>query len=121
MDWILCGVNVADVVKGINGFRAVPGRGQVGPHVIGKFRDDTVTAVKDTLIDPNTFVVGYKGYQAGDSSIILADWIPLYVSPPLHQPSQEVQQGLFSAYELVINNANYIVKGRISGYGTSGQ
>jgi hypothetical protein len=30
------------------------------------------------VIDTNKFVVGFKGYMAGDAAMVLAEWIPIY-------------------------------------------
>jgi hypothetical protein len=40
----------------------------------------TVPVVKSLLVmDKDTFVVGYKGYMAGDAALVLAEWIPIYL------------------------------------------
>jgi hypothetical protein len=30
------------------------------------------------VINTNDFVVGFKGYMAGDAAMVLAEWIPIY-------------------------------------------
>jgi hypothetical protein len=32
------------------------------------------------VINTNDFVVGFKGYMAGDAAMVLAEWIPIYLT-----------------------------------------
>jgi hypothetical protein len=34
----------------------------------------------------NDFVVGFKGYMAGDAAMVLAEWIPIYFTPVWQAP-----------------------------------
>jgi hypothetical protein len=64
----------------------------------------------------NDYIVGYKGYMAGDAAVVLAEWIPIYFTPVFQAPTLQNQQGLMSMYDLFVNNAGYMVKGTVSNY-----
>ena len=121
VDWIVCGRNVGNVVRNIRGFRSSGTRAPIGPYVDGTLRDGTVTVIRINntgLMDPNHYIVGFKGYQAGEAAVILAEWIPLYVTAAWEAPTLEVSRGLATAYEMLVNNAKYFVHGAISDYGS---
>lgn len=120
VDFVLCGRNAAGIFRNVRGFEAVRNEAPIGPHVIGTLRDGTVTVVKiisDAVMDPNEFVFGYKGYMAGDAATILAEWIPVYFTPTFQSPTFHNEQGIFSAYDLFVNNSGYYVKGKVTNFG----
>ena len=86
VDWVLCGRNAANVMRNMRGFQAAPNKAPIGSHVIGTVRDGTVTIVKSLTLDADTMIFGYKGYMAGDSATILAEWIPVYFTPTFQSP-----------------------------------
>jgi hypothetical protein len=95
----------------------VPNPAPIGAHLIGYLRDGTVPVIKTlAILDTNDYIVGYKGYMAGDAALILAEWIPIYFTPVWQAPSLSNQQGLMSMYDLFVNNNKYFAKGTISGY-----
>jgi len=117
VDFVLCGNNAANLFRNSRTFQAAPVTAPIGAHVIGYLRDGTVAVVKSLTLNTNTFVVGYKGYMAGDSATILAEWVPLYFTPVFQNPNLLNSQGVMSMYDLFVNNAGYYVKGTISNYG----
>ena len=116
VDWMLCGRNAANIARNMRGFQAAPPSAPIGSHVIGTVRDGTVTVVKSLTLDPNEMIFGYKGYMAGDSATILAEWIPIYFTPTFQNPRLYNEQGLMSMYDMFVNNAGYYVKGAVSNY-----
>jgi len=117
VSWVLCGVNASNVFRNSKGFQAVPTPAPIGAHLIGYLRDGTVPVIKSLSgLNTNDFVVGYKGYMAGDAALILAEWVPIYFTPVFQSPILQNQQGLMSMYDMFVNNAKYFAKGTVSGY-----
>jgi hypothetical protein len=80
MEWMLCRRNVANLMKQTKGFTPAPVIAPIGAHVIGYTRDGTVPVIKDLrVMDPNQYVLGYKGYMAGDAATI-PTWTPTSMS-----------------------------------------
>jgi len=117
VDFVLCGVNVADIMRNARGFKPAAVVAPIGAHVIGWLRDGTVAVIKSLNMSANSYVVGYKGYMAGDSATILAEWIPIYFTPTFQAPTMYNQQGVMSMYDMFVNRANYYLQGTISSYG----
>jgi hypothetical protein len=118
VSWVICGTNASNIFRNSKGFMPVPNPSAIGPHIIGYLRDGTVPVVKviSTVIPTNDYVVGYKGFMAGDAALILAEWIPIYFTPVWQAPTLTNQQGVMSMYDLFVNNANYFARGTVSGY-----
>ena len=69
-----CGKNVANMMRQTKGFTPAPVIAPIGAHVIGYTRDGTVPIIKDLRVtQPDDYIVGYKGYMAGDAATILAE------------------------------------------------
>ena len=76
------GRNVANLMRQTKGFTPAPVIAPIGAHVIGYTRDGSVPIIKDIRVTPpNSYILGYKGYMAGDAATILAEWIPIYFTP----------------------------------------
>ena len=116
VDWVLCGRNAANIMRNMRGFKAAPVSAPIGSHVIGTVRDGSVTIVKSLTLDVNAMIFGYKGYMAGDSATILAEWIPIYFTPTFQAPRLYNEQGVMSMYDMFVNNSDYYVKGTVSNY-----
>lgn len=117
VSWVIAGSNAANIIRQTKGFQPAPNVAPVGAHVIGYLRDGTVPVIKTlSVIGANDYIVGYKGYMAGDAAVILAEWIPIYFTPVWQAPYLQNQQGLMSMYDLFINNAKYFAKGTVSNY-----
>jgi hypothetical protein len=87
VNWVLCGQNAANVFRNTKGFQPAAVVAPIGAHIIGYLRDGTVPVVKALrVIDTNKFVVGFKGYMAGDAAMVLAEWIPIYFTPVWQAP-----------------------------------
>ena len=111
------------IVEQIEGFKAAPeSKKPVGPYLAGTLRDGTVSviAVPYTAVNPvmaeDEIIFGFKGFQMGDSAIILAEWVPLYFTPTFQAPNLKNHRGCLSFYDLFVNNPKYLVKGAIKNY-----
>ena len=116
VSWILCGNNAANVWSQVAGFEPSGVQAPIGPYEIGTLRDGTVSVIKVPTMNPNEYVVGFKGYVVGDSSIVLGEWIPLYATPVWNAPDLINHQGMMSLYASVVNEPGYFRKGTISGF-----
>ena len=117
VSFILCGQNAANIFEQSLDFKPEPKSPKVGAYKIGTIRDGSVAVIKSLRMNANTYIVGFKGFQFGDSATILAEWVPIYFTPTLQQPTLTNEKGLMSLYDLFVNNAGYYYKGTISNYG----
>jgi hypothetical protein len=117
ISWIMGGQNATNLLAATKGFVRAPVVAPIGSYVVGHMRDGTVPVIRATkVMNTNDFIVGYKGYMAGDAAVVLAEWIPIYFTPVFQAPTLQNQQGLMSMYDLFVNNAGYYVKGTVSNY-----
>lgn len=117
VSWVLCGSNVANVIRHCTSFQDSGIVAPIGPYRCGTLRDGTVPVIKVPTMNANTYVFGFKGYVVGDAATILAEWIPLYASPLFRSYDLNNYQGMMSLYALVQNNPGYYVKGQMTNYG----
>jgi hypothetical protein len=95
VSWIVAGQNAANILRNCKGFQPVPTAAPIGAHLIGYLRDGTVPVIKTLqILNTNHYIVGYKGYMAGDAALIHAEWIPIYFTPVWQAPTLQNQQGL---------------------------
>jgi len=117
ISWIMGGQNATNLLAATKGFVRAPVTAPIGSYVVGHMRDGTVPVIRATkVMSSNDYIVGYKGYMAGDAAVVLAEWIPIYFTPVFQAPTLQNQQGLMSMYDLFVNNAGYYVKGTVSNY-----
>jgi hypothetical protein len=116
VSWILCGNNAASVWSQVAGFEASGVNAPIGPYEIGTLRDGAVSVIKVPSMAVNTYVVGFKGYVVGDSSIVLGEWIPLYATPVFQSPDLYNSAGMMSLYASVVNQSLYFRSGQISNF-----
>lgn len=117
VNWILCGNNAANIWSQVSGFQPSGVVAPIGPYEIGTLRDGSVSVIKVPSMSVNTYVVGFKGYVVGDSSIVLGEWIPLYATPVFQAPDLYNAAGMMSLYASVVNQALYFRSGVISNFG----
>lgn len=108
------------IVEQIEGFKAAPeAKKPIGPYLAGTLRDGTINVIAvpytKTLADDQV-VFGFKGFQLGDSSVILAEWVPLYMTPTFQAPNLRNHKGCLSFYDLFVNKPEYLVKGAIANF-----
>jgi hypothetical protein len=108
------------IVEQIDGFKAAPeAKKPIGPYLAGTLREGTIAviAVPYTNTLPGDQVVfGFKGFQLGDSAIVLAEWIPLYFTPTFQAPNLKNHKGALSFYDLFLNKPEYLVRGAITNF-----
>ena len=108
------------VVEQIEGFKAAPeSKKPIGPYLAGTLRDGTISVIAvpyAKTLAADEVIFGFKGFQLGDSSIVLAEWVPLYFTPTFQAPNLKNHRGALSFYDLFLNKPEYMVKGYISNF-----
>jgi len=108
------------IVEQIEGFKTAPeAKKPIGPYLAGTLRDGTINVIAvpyTKTLAADQVVFGFKGFQLGDSSVILAEWVPLYMTPTFQAPNLRNHKGCLSFYDLFVNKPEYLVKGAISNF-----
>lgn len=121
VEYIICSASQGlPVIEQIEGFQAAPeAKKPIGPYLAGTLRDGTISVIAvpytDTL-NADHVIFGFKGYQLGDSAVVLAEWIPLYFTPTFQAPDLKNHRGAMSFYDLFLNKPEYLCKGVISNF-----
>lgn len=121
VDFIICSASQGLVViEQIEGFKAAPeAKKPIGPYLAGTLRDGTINVIAvpyTKTLAADQVVFGFKGFQLGDSAIVLAEWVPLYFTPTFQAPNLRNHKGAMSFYDLFVNKPEYLVKGVISNF-----
>lgn len=108
------------VVENIEGFKAAPeSKKPIGPYLAGTLNEGTIAVIAvpySKTLPEDQVIFGFKGFQLGDSAIVLAEWIPLYFTPTFQAPNLRNHKGCLSFYDLFVNKPNYLVRGVISNF-----
>ena len=108
------------IIEQIEGFKAAPeAKKPIGPYLAGTLREGTISVIAvpyTNALAADQVVFGFKGFQLGDSSVILAEWVPLYLTPTFQAPNLRNHKGALSFYDLFINKPEYLAKGVISNF-----
>lgn len=121
VDFIICSAKEGlTVIENIEGFKAAPeAKKPIGPYLAGTLREGTISVIAvpyTNTLAADEVVFGFKGFQLGDSSIVLAEWIPLYFTPTFQAPNLKNHRGCLSFYDLFVNKSEYICKGYIANF-----
>ena len=121
VDFIICSATQGlPIIEQIEGFKAAPeAKKPIGPYLAGTLRDGTISVIAvpyTKTLAADQVIFGFKGFQLGDSSVILAEWVPLYLTPTFQAPNLRNHKGALSFYDLFINKPEYLVKGAISNF-----
>lgn len=111
------------IVEQIEGFKVAPeAKKPVGPYLAGTLRDGTISVIavpyvaEGAVMAEDEIIFGFKGFQMGDSAVVLAEWVPLYFTPTFQAPNLKNHKGCLSFYDLFVNNPKYLCKGAIKNY-----
>ena len=106
------------MIECIEGFKAAPeAKKPIGPYLAGTLREGTISVIAvpyTSTLAADQVIFGFKGFQLGDSAIVLAEWVPLYFTPTFQAPNLKNHKGALSFYDLFLNKPEYLVKGVIS-------
>lgn len=108
------------IVEQIEGFKAAPeSKKPIGPYLAGTLREGTISVIAvpySKTFPADQVVFGFKGFQLGDSAVVLAEWVPLYFTPTFQAPNLKNHKGALSFYDLIVNKPEYLVKGAIANF-----
>ena len=121
VEFIVCSASQGlPVIEQIEGFKAAPeAKKPIGPYLAGTLREGTISVIAvpyTSALAADQVIFGFKGFQLGDSAIVLAEWIPLYFTPTFQAPNLKNHKGALSFYDLFLNKPEYLVKGVISNF-----
>ena len=123
VEFIICSAKQGlTIIENIDGFKAAPeAKKPIGPYLAGTLRDGTINVIAVPYTSGSVFaadevVFGFKGFQLGDSAVVLAEWIPLYFTPTFQAPNLKNHKGALSFYDLFINKPEYLAKGAIANF-----
>ena len=104
----------------MEGFKAAPeSKKPIGPYLAGTLREGTISVIAvpySKTLPSDQVVFGFKGFQLGDSAIVLAEWVPLYFTPTFQAPNLKNHKGAMSFYDLFINKPEYLARGVIANF-----
>lgn len=111
------------IVEQMDDFVAAPeAKKPIGPYLAGTLRDGTINVIavpQHASFQKDEVIFGFKGFQMGDSSVILAEWVPLYFTPTFQAPNLKNHKGCLSFYDLFVNKTEYLTKGNITNFNKS--
>lgn len=117
LDFIIVGAQAAAIVPNVEGYQAAPGatKGQVGSYLMGTLDNGEVAVIFAVggIIPDDAIVFGFKGFQTGDSALVVAEFVPLYFTPLFQAPHLVNSQGCLSMYDAFVNNKDYLVKAKV--------
>ena len=121
VEFIICSARVGlPVIEQIEGFKAAPeAKKPIGPYLAGTLREGTISVIAvpySKTLQEDHVIFGFKGFQLGDSSIILAEWVSLYFTPTFQAPNLKNHKGALSFYDLFVNKPEYLCRGVISNF-----
>lgn len=121
VDFIICSAKKGlTVIEQIEGFKAAPeAKKPIGPYLAGTLREGTISVIAvpySNVMGEDDVIFGFKGFQLGDSAIVLAEWVPLYFTPTFQAPNLKNHKGALSFYDLFINKPEYLAKGVIKNF-----
>lgn len=121
VEFIICSASQGlTIIEQIEGFKAAPeAKKPIGPYLAGTLREGTISVIAvpyTSALAADQVIFGFKGFQLGDSAIVLAEWIPLYFTPTFQAPNLKNHKGALSFYDLFLNKPEYLVKGVISNF-----
>jgi hypothetical protein len=71
------GQNATNLLAATKRFVRAPVTAPIGSYVVGHMRDGTIPVVRATkVMATNDYIVGYKGYMAGDAVVVLTEYNP---------------------------------------------
>lgn len=121
VEFIICSTTQGlPIIEQIEGFKAAPeSKKPIGPYLAGTLREGTIAVIAvpyTKTLAADQVIFGFKGFQLGDSAIVLAEWVPLYMTPTFQAPNLKNHKGCLSFYDLFVNKPEYLIRGVISNF-----
>lgn len=118
VDFVLVGAQGKQIFKQCASFEPAgnPFDPNVGSFLLGTLYG-RINVVFARNMPDDTFVVGYRGFEFGDSAVVDATYVPLYLTSLLEDGNtMSNTRGLVSMYAVVPNVIAYLRKGTIINY-----
>lgn len=112
-NFMVVGVNVANVIMSLDGFKETAKKPLPGPHVLGKYLGMTI--VLNPYYPDNEYVMGYHGDQWLDVGYVYAPYMALFATPPVTLDDLKTRRGMETRYARKVVNSRMFVKGSIIG------
>lgn len=112
-NFLICGLNVAAVIKNMRTFDGTSATIGVGPHFIGTL-NGTYKVYVVPQMDADEFVLGYKGTNFLETGYVYAPYMPILTTDLLMPADYRGQQGYATSYGLKMVNNKMYLKGRIT-------
>ena len=112
-NWIVCGLNVMSVIQNMRNFDGANTSKAVGPHMFGTL-GGTYKCYVVPAMDPDAFLMGYKGTNFLETGYVYAPYMPLLTTDLLMPSDFRGQQGYATSYGLKMVNNKMYLRGRIT-------
>jgi hypothetical protein len=113
-NFLLCGSNVSAVVECMRNFDASGSSDAVGPHFTGTLGGRYKCYIVPKM-DPDTFVLGYKGTNFLETGFVYAPYMPVLSTDLLMPADFRGQKGYATSYGTKMVNGKMYLRGRITG------
>jgi hypothetical protein len=113
-NFIVCGSNVSAVIECMRNFDGTGATDAVGPHFFGTLGGRYKCYVVP-LLDPDVFVLGYKGTNFLETGFVYAPYMPVLSTDILMPADFRGQQGYATSYGTKMLNGKMYLRGRITG------
>ena len=113
-NFIVCGSNVSAVIECMRNFDGTGATDAVGPHFFGTLGGRYKCYVVP-LLDPDVFVLGYKGTNFLETGFVYAPYMPVLSTDILMPADFRGQQGYATSYGTKMINGKMYLRGRITG------
>jgi len=113
--WILCGINVANIIMGQEGqqFQSAGTVQGSGVQYVGTFQQ-LYKVYMDPYMDVDTAIMGYRGDSFLDAGFVYAPWIPFYATPTIYLDDFLGRKGILSHYGKKPVNGLYYARLRLT-------
>jgi hypothetical protein len=118
VDFVLVGSQGKNIFKCVKDFKpaAATGDPRVGSFLLETI-GDRINVVYSRNVKADEFYVGYRGFEFGDSAVISATYVPLYITKLLENgDTMQALRGFVSLYTNRINIPGYLRKGIITNF-----
>ena len=110
-NWILCGTNVLTVIENCDAFKGSNATDLKGPYMAGTFSTYKVFVSPD--LDPNAYVLGYKGDTLLDAGYVYAPYMPIVSTQAVQLEDMMSRKGWSTMYATRLVNRKMYIRGQI--------
>jgi hypothetical protein len=112
-NFMVVGINVANVIMSLDGYKETAKKPLPGPHVLGTYLGMTI--ILNPYYPDNEYVMGYNGPEWLDTGYVYAPYMALFATPPVTLDDLKTRRGMETRYARKVVNARMYVKGSIIG------